>query len=285
MTRTTAFDRRTLFASGAGLAAVALTGCGAFGSSAEGPKEENGVTTIAIGASPKPHAEILQFVQDKLAKAAGLELKITPYTDYQIPNQALNDGDIDANFYQTPNFLADQEKEKSYKFFAFKGVHIEPMGLYSQTIKTLDELKDGDEIAISNDPSNRARGLGLLAENGVITLKSGVEKGSATTADIGENPKNLKFTEIEAAQIPRSLGDFAAGVVNGNYALEAGLKPNEQAIVLEKGEGSPYANMVVCREDDKDNAGLKKLDELLHSAEVKKFITDTYADGSVIPAF
>ncbi len=281
----TPINRRTLFVSGAGLAALALSACGAGGGEASGPEEKDGVTTIAIGASPKPHAEILQFIQDNLAQDAGLELKITPYTDYQIPNQALNDGDIDANFYQTPNFLESQEKEKGYDFHAFDGVHVEPMGLYSQSITSLDELPEGGEVAIANDPANRGRGLSLLADNGVITLKDGVEPTEVTTGDIADNPKNLTFTEIEAAQIPRSLGDFAAGVVNGNYALEAGLKPSEQAIVLEKGEGSPYANMVVCREADKDNAGLKKLDELIHSDDVRSFITSTYTDGSVIPAF
>ncbi len=280
----TAFPRRTLLTlSGAGLGALALAACGAGGP--EGPTEEGGVTEIAVGASPKPHAEILQYIQDELAADAGLKLTITPYTDYQIPNQALNDGDLDANFYQTPNFLESQTEEKGYEFHGFKGVHIEPMGLYSETIKSLDELKDGDEIAIASDPANRGRGLSLLADNDVITLAEGVESVDATTADIQDNPKNLTFTEIEAAQIPRTLSDFAAGVVNGNYALEAGLKPSEEAIVLEKGEGSPYSNMLVCREADKDNAGIVKLDELLHSAEVKKFIETTYTDGSVIPAF
>lgn len=279
-------DRRSLLTlSGAGIAALALAACGAGGGSAEGPEEKDGITEIAIGASPKPHAEILTFVQDNLAADAKLSLKITEYTDYQIPNQALNDGDIDANYYQNEPFLKTQEKEKDYDFFAFPGVHIEPLGLYSNSITSLDELKDGDEIAIANDPTNRGRGLGLLAQNGLITLKDGVEVTDATSGDVQDNPKNLTFTEIEAAQIPRSLGDFAAGVVNGNYALEAGLKPSEQAIVLEKGEDSPYANFVVVRTADKDNAGLKKLDELLHSEDVKTFITDTYTDGSVIPAF
>lgn len=279
----TTFDRRTLFASGAGLAALALAGCGAGGP--KGPEEKDGVTTIRIGASPKPHGEILKFVQDNLAEKAGLKLDIAEYTDYQIPNTALNDGDIDANYYQNEPFLKEQEKEKGYEFHAFPGVHIEPLGLYSEKIKSLEELKDGDEIAIANDPTNRGRGLGLLADNGLIKLKDGIEPTSASTGDIAENPKKLKFTEIESAQISRSLGDFAAGVINGNYALEAGLKPKEEAIVLEKGEDSPYANFVVVREADKDNAGLKKLDELLHGPEVKKFITDTYTDGSVIPAF
>ncbi|MGP9693431.1 MetQ/NlpA family ABC transporter substrate-binding protein [Brachybacterium sp. AOP25-B2-12] len=279
-------DRRTLLTlTGLGATAVTLSACGAFGGGAQGPEEENGVTTINVGASPKPHAEILQFVQDNLAKDAGLGLKITPYTDYQIPNQALEDGDIDANYFQNAPFLETQEKEKGYKLHAFAGIHIEPLGLYSDTITDIAELKDGDSIAIANDPTNRGRGLGLLAQYEVITIKDGVEVTDATTADIAENPKNLTFTELEAAQIPRSLGDFAAGVVNGNYALEAGLKPSEQAIILEKNEDSPYANFLTVREDDKDNAGLKKLDELLHTEDVKKFIESTYTDGSVIPAF
>ncbi|PWH06172.1 ABC transporter [Brachybacterium endophyticum] len=278
--------RRSLFASGAGVAALSVTGCGLIGGASDGPQEKKGVTEIKIGASPKPHAEILQFVQDKLAKDAGLSLKITTYTDYQIPNQALSDGDIDANYYQNQPFLDEQEKKKGYDFFAFKGVHIEPLGLYSEKITKLDELKDGDEIAIANDPTNRGRGLGLLAEAGLITLKKGVEVTSATTGDVDENPQKLKFTEVESAQIPRSLGDFAAGVVNGNYAIDAGLKPSKDAIVLEKSDAkNPYANFVVARTEEKDNAGLKKLDELLHSDKVKDFITRTYTDGSVIPAF
>ena len=281
----THIDRRTLFASSAGLAALTLSACGAGGTSADGPTEEGGVTTITIGASPKPHAEILQYVQDNLAADAGLELSITPYTDYQIPNQALNDGEIDANFYQTPNFLEQQVEEKGYEFHAFKGVHIEPMGLYSESLSSLDDIADGAEVAVANDPANTGRGLALFESAGLITLTEGVDIVSATPADIAENPKNLRFTTLEAAQIPRSLGDFAVGAVNGNYALEAGLNPKEEALFLEPGEDSPYANLVVVREADKDNEALVKLDELLHSEEVKQFILDTYTDGSVIPAF
>ncbi|MDN5687959.1 MAG: MetQ/NlpA family ABC transporter substrate-binding protein [Brachybacterium sp.] len=279
-----AFPRRTLFAAGAGLGTLVLAACGA--GEPEAPEEVDGVTKLDVGATPAPHGEILQFIKDNLAADAGLELTITTYTDYQIPNQALNDGDLDANYYQTPNFLQSQEEEKGYDFHGFDGVHIEPMGLYSATITSLDELADGDEIAIASDPANRGRGLSLLSDNGVITLAEGVESVEATTADIEDNPKNLEFTEIEAAQIPRTLSDFAAGVVNGNYALEAGLKPSEEAIVLESsGEESPYSNMLVCREADKDNAGITALDELLHSDEVKAFIEENYTDGSVLPAF
>ena len=275
--------RTTLLASGTGLAALALAACGAGGT--EGPTEEGGVTTIRIGASPAPHAEILQFVQDNLAADAGLELDITPYTDYQIPNQALSDGELDANFYQTPAFLEGQMEEKGFDFFGFEGVHVEPLGIYSESIASLDELQDGDEVAIANDPTNRGRGLDLLAANGVITLADGVAPTSATTGDIAENPKNLQFTELEAAQIPRSLADFAVAVVNGNYALEAGLNPSEEAIVIEEGEGNPNANMMVVRTADAENEALVTLDELLHSDEVRAFIEETYTDGSVIPAF
>lgn len=275
--------RTTLLASGTGLAALALAACGAGGT--EGPTEEGGVTTIRIGASPAPHAEILQFVQDNLAADAGLELDITPYTDYQIPNQALNDGDLDANFYQTPAFLEGQMEEKGYDFFGFEGVHVEPLGIYSESIASLDELQDGDEVAIASDPTNRGRGLDLLAANGVITLAEGIAPTSATTGDIAENPKNLQFTELEAAQIPRSLADFAAGVINGNYALEAGLNPAEEAIVLEAGEGNPNANMMVVRAADQENEALVALDGLLHSDEVRAYIEETYTNGAVIPAF
>lgn len=275
--------RTTLLASGAGLAALALAACGAGGN--EGPTEENGVTTIRIGASPAPHAQILTFVKENLAEDAGLALEISEYTDYQLPNQALNDGDLDANFYQTPAFLEGQMSEKGYDFHAFEGIHVEPLGVYSETLTSLDELKDGDEVAIANDPTNRGRGLDLLAANGVITLADGVAPTSATTGDIAENPKNLKFSELEAAQIPRSLADFAIAVVNGNYALEAGLNPSEEAIVIEEGEGNPNANMMVVRTADAENEALVKLDGLLHSDEVRAFIEETYTDGSVIPAF
>ncbi|MFC0672828.1 MetQ/NlpA family ABC transporter substrate-binding protein [Brachybacterium hainanense] len=279
----TILNRRSLFASGAGLAA--LTTLAACGGGAEGPAEENGVTEIRVGASPKPHAEILQFVSDNLAEAAGLSLVITPYTDYQIPNQALVDGDDDANYFQTPNFLKSQEEEKGFDLHAFAGIHIEPLGLYSETLKSIDELPEGGEIAIANDPANRGRGLGLLASYDIISLTEGVDLTVATTADVVDNPKNLAFREIEAAQIPRALGDFAAGVVNGNYALTAGMNPAEESLILEKAEDSPYANMLVVRAADAENPALVKLDELLHSDEVRTFITDTYTNGAVIPAF
>ena len=280
---TTISRRSALLASGTGLAALALAACGAGG--AEGPTEEDGVTTIRIGASPAPHAEILTFIKDNLAADAGLALEITEYTDYQIPNQALSDGDLDANYYQTPAFLEEQMSEKGFDFFGFEGVHVEPLGIYSESLASLDELSDGDEVAIANDPTNRGRGLDLLAANGVITLADGVAPTSATTADIAENPKKLKFTELEAAQIPRSLADFAIAVVNGNYALEAGMNPAEEAIVLEEGEGNPNANMMVVRAADAENEGLVKLAELLHSDVVRTFIEETYTNGAVIPAF
>lgn len=277
-------NRRTLLAGGGlGFTALALAACGAGGP--KGPEADGGITKITVGATPKPQGEILQFVIDNLQKDAKLEIKIEPYTDYQIPNQALTDGDIDANYFQHKPFLEQQIDEKGFDLTPFEPIHIEPLGLFADKASSVDEIPDGGEIALPNDPTNRGRGIALLADAGLLTLKDGVEPTEAQTSDIATNPKNLKFTELEAAQIPRTLSDFAAGVVNGNYAIEAGLNPKKDSLKLESAKGNPYANMLVVRTDDKDNAGLKKLDELLHSPEVKKFIQKTYTDGSVLPAF
>lgn len=277
-------SRRTLLASTGVLAALALSACGGQDSS-KAPEAKDGVTTIAIAATQKPHAEILKYVQDNLAEDAGLDLDVQVQTDYQVPNRLLNEGEVQANFFQHKPFLEEQIKEKGYELTPYEGVEIEPLGVYSKTLKDLSALASGAEVAIPNDPTNRGRALALLADNDVITLKDGIEPTSATPKDVADNPKKLTFSEVDAALIPRTLGDFAAGIINGNYAIEANLKPSTDALVLEKGEDNPYANMLVVRTADKDNAALKKLDELLHGDEVKKFIESTYQDGSVIPAF
>lgn len=277
--------RRSLFAaSAAGLVSAGLAACGGSDSS-KAPEAKDGVTTIAIAATQKPHAEILGFVQDKLAKAAGLSLDVQVQTDYQVPNRLLSEGEVQANFFQHKPFLEEQIKEKGYKLTPYAGVEIEPLGVYSTTLKDLGALASGAEVAIPNDPTNRGRALALLADNQVITLKDGIEPTAATAKDVADNPKKLTFSEVDAALIPRTLSDFAAGIINGNYAIEAKLKPSTDALVLEQGKGNPYANMLVVRTADKDNAALKKLDSLLRSAEVKSFIASTYQDGSVIAAF
>lgn len=275
-------SRRTLFASGAGLAALTLAACG--GEENVPLAEEGGTTTIRIAATPLPHMEILTFVKDNLAADAGLELDLQEQTEYPIPNRLLNEGEVDANFFQHLPYLETEIKENGYELTPFKGVHIEPLGVFSESLTSLDEIEDGASVGIPNDPTNRGRALALLAAEGLLALADGIEPTAATPDDIAENPKNLDFQEIDPALLPRTLGDYAIAVINGNYALEADLSPAEDALVLESGEDNPYANMLVVRTEDAENAALKKLDELLHSEDVRGFIEETYS-GAVVPAF
>lgn len=266
--------------------ALALSACGATSNAAPtGPKTEGGVTTITIGASPTPHAKILQFVQDNLAAKAGLKLDIKLYDDYVQPNVQLAEGSLDANYFQHVPYFDAQVQEKGYKFAHFAGVHIEPFGLYSKKVTAPNELKDGAQVGINNDPSNQGRALELLVKAGLITLKDGKNATNATLFDIASNPKHLAFKETDPAQLVRSLDDFDAAVINGNYAIEAGLSPAKDAILVESGQDNPYANIVAIRKDEENNAALKKLDGLLHSPEVKQYIEKTWTDGAVLPAF
>lgn len=281
--------RSALAASGIGASVLALAACGGSGDGAGGAGSSDGgsggSSTLRVGASPIPHAEILRFIADELAEDAGLSLEVEEFTDYQIPNRALADGEIDANYFQTQKFMEQQIEEKGYDLVAFEGVHIEPMGVYSESITSLDELKDSDEIAIPNDPTNRGRALDLLAAEGLLGLTDGLEPTLGTLDDIVENPLNLQLSELDGPIIARSLGDFAAGVLNGNYALEAGLSPAQDSVVLEEAEGNPNANFLATTSDRKDDPAIVKLNELLHSDEVRQFIEETYSDGSVLPAF
>ena len=277
----TTVSRRTLFASGAGVAALALAACGA---EEEPLAEEGGVTTIRVAATPLPHMEILTFVKDNLAADAGLELDLQEQTEYPIPNRLLSEGEIDANFFQHLPYLETEISENDYELTPYEGVHIEPLGVFSESLTSLDEVEDGASVGIPNDPTNRGRALALLASEGLLTLADGIEPTEATPDDIDENPKNLDLQEIDPALLPRTLGDYALAVINGNYALEADLSPAEDALVLESGEDNPYANMLVVRTEDKDSEALKALDELLHSEDVRSFIEENYS-GAVIPAF
>ncbi|WP_371152902.1 MetQ/NlpA family ABC transporter substrate-binding protein [Buchananella felis] len=249
----------------------------------DGITVEDGVATITIGVSPVPHAQVLQFVQEHLAAGANLNLDVVEFSDYQLPNSTLESGDLAANYFQTPNFLKQQEADKGYDFTEFlPGVHIEPLGFYSDKYKSVEELPNGARIALNNDPANTARALKLLAENKLIELAD-VELPS--DLDVTANPKNFEFVLVDGAQTARALADVDAAVINGNYAIEAGKVPSKDALLLEAGTGSPYANLLVVRTADKDNAALLKLQELLTSPEVKEFIESTWTDGSVIPAF
>ncbi len=277
------FVRNTVKLTTAALAAGALTlGLSACGSSDSGSASDTS-GPLVVAASPTPHAEILNYVKENLAKKAGLDLEVKEFTDYVTPNTATEDGSVDANYFQNQPYLDDFNKKRGTHIAPVVTVHLEPLGLYSHKVKSADALKSGATIAVPNDSVNEARALKLLAANGLITLKDGVGN-EATPSDITKNPKNLKFKELEAAQTPRSLDDVDAAVVNGNYAIEADLKPAKDALVLESAKNNPYGNFLAVKEGNQDDPRVKKLAKLLTSPEVKKFIQDKYA-GSVIASF
>lgn len=269
------------------LAALGLAACSAGGQdSAAGPQpDDEGVTTIRIGASPTPHTKILEYIDKELAPQAKLDLDITPIADYAQPNIQLDEGTLDANFFQHEPYLADQIEDRGYDFAHYEGIHIEPMALYSDSVKDVQDLPKGAEIGVPNDPSNQGRALALLEQADVITLAKGKDATDATLHDIAKNPKDVQFTETDPAQLPRSLGDLDGAVINGNFAIEADLDPSKDALLIEDGKDNPYANILVVRSEDKDNKALQKLDRLTHSPKVKKYIEKNWPEGGVRPAF
>ncbi|WP_351224116.1 MetQ/NlpA family ABC transporter substrate-binding protein [Streptomyces sp. NPDC002133] len=264
---------------------LGLTACGT--ASDPGAKADSGdkaadSTPLVVAASPTPHADILEFVKKNLADKAGLKLEVKEFTDYVLPNTATQQGQVDANFFQHKPYLDDFNKKNKTTIVPVVNVHLEPLGLYSDKVKTLKDIKPGQTIAVPNDTTNEGRSLQLLAENGLIALKPGVGT-NAKLSDITDK-KGLEFKELEAATVPRALNDVDAAVINGNYAIEADLKPAEDALVLEKAEGNPYANFLAVKAGNEKDPRVEKLAKLLNSPEVKKYIEDTY-DGSVIPSF
>jgi len=244
-------------------------------------KEETSELTIRVGATPVPHAELLELIKDDL-KEEGIVLEIVEFTDYVTPNIALSDGDIDANFFQHVPYLDEFSSEHNLALSSIGTIHVEPLGLYSNSLKSIDDLKDQATIAIPSDSVNGGRALILLENKGLITLKEDAGL-KATEADIIDNPKQLIFKAVEAAQLPRILPDVDAAIINGNYALEADLSPAADALILE-GSESPYANIVVIRTGEEKNESLQALVKVLQSEKVKTFITTEYG-GGVVDAF
>jgi len=250
---------------------------------AEAPAAEP--TVIRVGASITPHAEILAQVKDALA-SEGYTLEIVEYTDYVQPNLALEAGDLDANYFQHQPYLDEFNAENGTHIATVAAIHYEPFGIYPGTAAALADLKDGDKIAVPNDGTNEARALLLLEANGLITLKEGVGL-SATKIDIAENPHNYDIVEIEAAQLSRSLQDVAVAVINGNYAIQAGLSVANDAIAVEDKDSvaaQTYANILCVKEGNEANAGIVALSAALQSDAVREYINSTY-DGAVIPKF
>jgi D-methionine transport system substrate-binding protein len=235
---------------------------------------------IIVGATPFPHAEILKIAQPLMA-AEGYDMEIKEFNDYVTPNVALNDGSIGANFFQHIPYLENMASEQHLDITWVAKVHIEPLGLYSKKIKSLDEIKDGDEIAIPNDPTNGARALRLLEKAGLIKVKEGA---LVTARDVTENPRNLKIVELEAATLPRTLEDTTASVINTNFAVEAGLVPSKDAIIIE-GSDSPYVNVIAVRKADVDKPVIKALVKAVNSPEVKKYIEEQLVPKGIVPAF
>ena len=237
--------------------------------------------TLTVAASPVPHAEILEFVKPALAKE-GVDLKVKVFTDYIQPNVQVAEKRLDANFFQHQPYLDEFNKAKGTQLVSVASVHLEPLGAYSAKHKKLDELPSGANVVIPNDATNGGRALLLLDKAGLIKLKDSTNILS-TIKDITENPKNLKFRELEAATIPRVLTQVDLALINTNYALEAKLDPSKDALVIE-GSDSPYVNILVTREDNKNSDAVQKLVKALHTPEVKKFIQEKYK-GAILPAF
>lgn len=253
-----------------------LAGCGSSDSADK---------TITIAASPTPHAEILNVAKDVLA-AEGWTLEITEYADYVVPNTVVDDGEIDANYFQHQPYLDTFNAENGTELVSVAAIHYEPFGIYAGTQRAIADLVEGDKIAIPNDGSNRARGLLLLEQEGIITLKEGAGM-EATVLDIVENPLNLEIVEMEAAQIAGVRDSVALAVINGNYALQAGLNAGTDALAVEDSESisaTTYANILVVKAGNEETEKTKALINALLSDNVKSFINETY-NGAVVPIF
>ncbi|MGN0120513.1 MAG: MetQ/NlpA family ABC transporter substrate-binding protein [Streptomyces albidoflavus] len=273
--------RKTLLTAAAGALTLGLTltACGSGpgsddASGAEGP--------LVVGATPTPAGEILAYVKQNLAKDAGLDLDVKEFTDYVLPNTALQEGTLDANLYQHQPYLDEFNQSKGTELVALDEIYLPPTGVYSEKVKDIADLRKGATVAVPNDVTNEGRALNLLAEEGLIELKKGAG-ADASPSDIAKNPKNITIKELDPAQLPRSLSDVDAAAINNNFALDAGLSPREDAILLEKAKDNPYNNVLAVKKGNENDPRVKKLAELLTSPEVKKFIEDTYK-GSVIPA-
>ncbi|MDO5045829.1 MetQ/NlpA family ABC transporter substrate-binding protein [Campylobacter sp.] len=236
--------------------------------------------TIVVGVSPVPHAQIMEFIKPTLKKQ-GYELVIKEINDYSIPNLATEDGDLDANFFQHLPYLNEFNKNKGTNLVKTVAVHLEPMGVYSKRIKNLSELKDGATISIPNDPTNENRALNILAKAGLIELDGNAKL--ATPHDITKNPKNLKFLELEGAQVPRTLDEVDLAAINTNFVLDIGMNPSKDSLAIESSD-SPYANIVVTKSGNENSPKIKALNAAITSKETKEFILKKY-QGSILPVF
>lgn len=263
--------------------ALVLAACGSTEEKSEGADKKEETKTLVVGASNVPHAEILEEVKP-LLEEKGIELEIETFQDYVLPNQALESKELDANYFQHIPYLNGQIKENGYDFVNAGGIHIEPIGVYSKKYKSLDELPKGAKIIVSSSVAEHGRVLSLLEKQGLIKLKEGVEKTTATVEDIVENKKEIEFdTEYEASLLPQIYNNDEgdAVLINSNYAIDAGLNPLEDSIAIEESD-SPYANIIAVRKGDENSEAIKSLVEALRSKEIQDFILEKY-EGAVVP--
>ena len=255
------------------LTLLLLAGCSSSG------KQDGNILTVA--ATAVPHAEILKQAKPLLAKE-GVDLQVKVFADYVQPNTQVAEKNIDLNYFQTKPYLDAFNRERGTRLTIVTGVHIEPFGAYSRKYKSIDQLPDGASVTLPNDPSNNSRALLLLAKHGLITLKAPTD-GMATLKDVTANPKHLKFRELEAAMLPRTLDEVDLALINTNYALAAGLNPTRDALLIESRD-SPYVNYLVGRPDNRNDPRVQKLARVLNSPQIKAFIEQKY-HGAVLPAF
>ena len=264
------------------LAIGTLTGCGSTDKKAEGSTGSTDSKVIKVAASATPHAEILEEAKPLLEKE-GYDLEVTVFDDYVQPNEVVDSGDFDANYFQHAPYMEQFNKEKGTKLVDAGDIHYEPFGIYPGTKKSLDEIADGDEIAVPNDTTNEARAFLVLQDNGIIKLKEGAGL-TATVNDIAENPHNIKIVELEAAQVARVTGETAFVVLNGNYALQAGYSVKKDALAYEAADSEAaktYVNIIAVKDGNQDSDAIKALVKVLKSDDIKKFIDEKY-DGAVI---
>ena len=261
-------------------AALVLSACssGSTGSSSS----SNGATTITVAASPSPHAKILKYIQDNLAKDAGININIKEFTDYDLPNRALDQGEVDATYHQTVPYLEKAKQQFNYDFTPGKGIHLEPLAIYSSKHKSLDELPEkGGIIGVISDVTNQERALRLLAANGFVEIPASGDVNVYTVKKL----KNFDFKEIDGPVLVSNLGETDYSVINGNFAQEGGLAPSRDGLAVESPENNPAVNVLVWKTANDKQEAIDKLEQLLHSDKVKQYIEQTWTDGSVIPAF
>ncbi|MGO2051447.1 MetQ/NlpA family ABC transporter substrate-binding protein [Glutamicibacter sp. 287] len=266
----------------------AVTACGSTGSTeptAAATLDPANPTIVKVGASPIPHSQILEFIDENLAKDAGIDLEIQEIDDYQTPNIALADGTIDANYFQTEAYLAQQVADKGYEFEHGKGIHLEPLTVFSKNFDKPEDVTEGALVLLNNDPVNQLRGLRVLESAGLLSGLTDEDSALTIEDDEAKNPKKLTFREVNSEQVPQYYtqdDNIGLAVINGNYIVQAELNL-EEVLVQESPENNPNSNFLTWRAGESTPA-IEKLDELLHSDEVAKYIEETWTDGNVIPA-